>query len=148
MHRARISSCLPVSLLLCGSALGQSAPDTAQSGPAVEQKLAACAETPREDASPALCAPPSSEEERGAVEPAAPATIPLTLPAGTPLRIALDQRVRIGDSGAIVHGKVVEAVLFRAATMWFCLRTRDSRLGSDRRTRKLLRRSPNSGYGS
>jgi hypothetical protein len=110
MHLARISSCLPVSLLLCGSALGQSAPDTAQSAPAVEQKLAACAETPREDASPALCAPPSSEEERGAVEPAAPATIPLTLPSGTPLRIALDQRVRIRDSGAVVHGKVVEAV--------------------------------------
>ena len=110
MHLARISSRLPVSLLLCGSALGQSAPDTLQSAPAVDQKLAACAETPREDASPALCAPPSSEEERRAIEPAAPATIPLTLPSGTPLRIALDQRVRIRDSGAVVHGKVVEAV--------------------------------------
>jgi hypothetical protein len=32
------------------------------------------------------------------------------LPTGTPLRIAVDQRVRIRDSGAVVHGKVVEAV--------------------------------------
>jgi len=39
-----------------------------------------------------------------------PATIPLALPTGTPLRIAVDQRVRIRDSGAVVHGKVVEAV--------------------------------------
>jgi hypothetical protein len=110
MYLARISSCLPVSLLLCGSALGQSASDPAQNGSPAVQVLSACAEAPREDASASLCAPPSSEEERRTVEPAAPATIPLTLPAGTPLRIAVDQRVRIRDSGAIVHGKVVEAV--------------------------------------
>ncbi|HXN51304.1 MAG TPA: hypothetical protein VN943_05150 [Candidatus Acidoferrum sp.] len=72
--------------------------------------ISACDETPREDASASLCALPSSEEERRAVEPAAPATIPLTLPTGTPLRIAVDQRVRINHPDEVVHGKVVEAV--------------------------------------
>jgi hypothetical protein len=110
MHLARISSCLPVSLLLCGSALGQSAPDSEQSAPPAVQTISACDETPREDASASLCAPPSSAEERRAVEPVAPATILLAIPTGTPLRIAVDQRVRIHDSGEVVHGKVVEAV--------------------------------------
>jgi hypothetical protein len=110
MHLVRISSCLPVSLLLCGSALGQSAPDAEQSAPPAVQTISACDETPREDASASLCAPPSSEEERREVEPVAPATILLAIPTGTPLRIAVDQRVRIRDSGEVVHGKVVEAV--------------------------------------
>jgi hypothetical protein len=111
MYLARISKCLPVSLLACASAaLGQSAPDSAQSAPPAARLVSACAETPREDATASLCAPPSSEEEGRAVEPAAPATIPLTLPTGTPLRIAVDQRVRIRDSGEVIHGKVVEAV--------------------------------------
>src|SRR4029077_3717022 len=39
-----------------------------------------------------------------------PARIALTIPAGTPMRIAVDQRVRIDRSGQIVHGKLVEAV--------------------------------------
>jgi len=111
MHLARISWCLPVSLLACASvALGQSAADTPQGAPPAARLISACAETPREDASASLCAPPSSEENRAAVEPVPPATISLTLPTGTPLRIAVDQRVRIRDSGAVVHGKVVEAV--------------------------------------
>src|SRR5713226_8413518 len=111
MYLARISWCLPVSLLVCApAALGQSATDNPQSAPPAARLISACAETPREDASAALCAPPSSEETRRTVEPVAPATIPLALPTGTPLRIAVDQRVRIRDSGAVVHGKVVEAV--------------------------------------
>jgi hypothetical protein len=58
-----------------------------------------------------LCAPPSSEEALApAAEPIAPATIPLTVPSGTPLRIALDQKVRIDHPGELVHGKVVETV--------------------------------------
>jgi hypothetical protein len=73
---------------------------------------AVCDEAPREDATPLLCALPSSVEEArvAEVEPTAPATIPLTLPAGTPLRIAVDQRTRINHPGEIVHGKVVETV--------------------------------------
>jgi len=111
MHPGRISWCLPVSLLACASvALGQSAADTPQSAAPAARLISACAEPPREDASASLCAPPSSEENRPIVEPVAPATISLTLPTGTPLRIAVDQRVRIRDSGEVVHGKVVEAV--------------------------------------
>jgi hypothetical protein len=111
MHPRRISWCLPVSLLAFASvALGQSVADTPQGAPPAGQLVSGCAETPREDASVSLCAPPSSEENRPTVEPVPPATISLTLPTGTPLRIAVDQRVRIRDSGAVVHGKVVEAV--------------------------------------
>src|SRR6266403_1570780 len=108
MYLARISWCLPISLLLGGSAaLGQSAGDGA---PALAHKISACEEAPREDASVSLCAPPSLEGESRAVEPVAPANIPLTIPTGTPLRIALDERVRIDHSGEPVHGKVVETV--------------------------------------
>src|SRR6266404_2159315 len=110
MYLARISWCLPISLLLGGSAaLGQSAGDGAPT-PALAHKISACEEAPREDASVSLCAPPSLEGERLAVEPVEPANIPLTIPTGTPLRIALDQRVRINHAGEAVHGKVVETV--------------------------------------
>src|SRR5579859_1050005 len=114
MHGARFSSYLPLSLLLCVSALGQSAPlpDAAQSEPVPAAGVAACDEAPREDATAFLCAPPSSAEESRAAEVVAlaPATIPLTLPAGTPLRIALDRRTRISHAGEVVHGKVVETL--------------------------------------
>jgi len=111
MHLARILCCLPVSLLACASvAQAQAAADTPQSTPLTDPLISACAETPREDASASLCAPPTSEENRPIVEPVPPATIALTLPKGTPLRIAVEQRARIRDSGEVVHGKVVEAV--------------------------------------
>ena len=111
MHLAQILWCLPVSLLACASvAQAQSAADTPQSTPLTGLLITACPETPREDASASLCAPPTSEENRPIVEPVPPATIALRLPKGTPLRIAVDQRVRIRDSGEVVHGKVVEAV--------------------------------------
>jgi hypothetical protein len=116
MYFSRITSSLPLSLFLCASAaLSQSAstPTPAPpSGPeATAQKIAGCDEAPREDASATLCAPPSSEEGRAAAaEPVAPATIPLTVPTGTPLRIALDQKVRIDHPGELVHGKVMETV--------------------------------------
>jgi hypothetical protein len=38
------------------------------------------------------------------------ANIALALPAGTPIRIALDQRTRIDHAGELVHGKVVETI--------------------------------------
>jgi hypothetical protein len=112
MYLARISPCLPLTLLFCASvALGQSAPDAPQGEPlsAPAEKVSGCGEAPREDALVSLCAPPSSTEE-AAVERAVPATIALTIPTGTPLRIALDQRVRINHPDEVVHGKVVETV--------------------------------------
>jgi hypothetical protein len=113
MYLARFSSSLPLSLLLCTSAaLSQSVPTPAQGEPESAQKVSGCDEAPREDALVALCAPPSSEERlaEADVVPIAPASIPLTVPTGTPLRIALDQRVRISHPGEVVHGKVVETV--------------------------------------
>src|SRR5262249_30652302 len=62
---------------------------------------------PREDALPALCAPPTSEIEAAAGEPV---QISLTVPEGTPLRIALDQRTRVLHVGEPVHGQLVEPV--------------------------------------
>jgi hypothetical protein len=111
MYLARIAWWLPLSLLLCASpALSQSAPEAPQGQPA--QYVPACDEAPREDAMVSLCAPPSLAEESRApeVELAEPATIPLTIPTGTPLRIALDQRSRINHPGEVIHGKIVETV--------------------------------------
>src|SRR5690348_13726065 len=40
----------------------------------------------------------------------APTLIPLTVPAGTPLKVALDQETRIRQIGQTVHGKIVDPV--------------------------------------
>jgi hypothetical protein len=40
----------------------------------------------------------------------APTLIPLSVPTGTPLKVALDQEVRVRNVGQPVHGKVVEPV--------------------------------------
>src|SRR5204862_1856723 len=39
-----------------------------------------------------------------------PPLIPLTVPAGTPLKVALDQEVRVQKVGQPIHGKLVEPV--------------------------------------
>ena len=66
-----------------------------------------CAQVPLEDASPSLCAPPTSET----TAPATPlSTIELMIPAGTPLRIQLDEKVRIKTVGQSVRGKLVETL--------------------------------------
>jgi hypothetical protein len=75
--------------------------------PALAQQSTAygCPEVPREDALPFLCVPPTSEVE--AIS-GPPVQVDLTIPEGTPLRIALDQRTRVAHVGEPVHGKVVE----------------------------------------
>ncbi len=81
--------------------------------PAAAAKVAggSCTEEPREDALPATCIPPTaSGDEAAARAVPRPAKIELTIPSGTPLRIALDERVRIGRPGEAVHGRVVETV--------------------------------------
>jgi hypothetical protein len=74
----------------------------------------ACGEAPVEDALVSTCIPPSPREgAKVAAEETLhvpPAKIALSIPAGTPLRIALDQRVRINRPGEVVHGTLVEAV--------------------------------------
>lgn len=71
-----------------------------------------CAEAPAEDALVATCIPASFDDAgpADAVQSLAPAEIPLKLPDGTPLHIALDQRVRIDKAGAAIRGKIVETV--------------------------------------
>jgi hypothetical protein len=72
---------------------------------------ATCEELAREDDLLSLCMADSFFLED--VCPPAPefvAKLSLSLPNGTPLRIALDQRTRIDHPGEMVHGKVVETV--------------------------------------
>jgi len=99
-----IPCCIPV-------ALAQSDPVENPQRPAVPVTQASCDEAPREDALVSLCVPPSFSEE-DAAPPASEflAKISLSLPNGTPLRIALDQRTRVDHPGEMVHGKVVETV--------------------------------------
>jgi hypothetical protein len=59
---------------------------------------------------PAGTVPPASNPVPPAATPESPNSIPLTVPAGTPLKVALDQEVRIRSVGQPVHGKVVEPV--------------------------------------
>jgi len=66
-----------------------------------------CSEVPREDALPSLCAPPTSET----IAPSVPdSVILLQVPAGTALRVAVDQKVRIAAVGQVVSGKITETI--------------------------------------
>jgi hypothetical protein len=99
-------------LLLCAPVLlAQGNLESTQPLVTSASSYAGCTEAPGEDALVAICAPPSfSEEDEAPVVTAPPAKIALGVPSGTPLRIALDQRVRINHPGEVVHGKVVETV--------------------------------------
>src|ERR1700757_5088971 len=66
-----------------------------------------CSQVPREDALPSVCAPPTSET----MAPSVPdSVILLQVPAGTALRVAIDQKVRISTVGQVVSGKITESV--------------------------------------
>ncbi len=56
--------------------------------------------------------PRSSPPAAAKAEPSAPAPaiIPLVVPAGTPLKVALDKDFRIGKPGQPIHGKLVEPI--------------------------------------
>src|SRR4029077_4568949 len=99
-------------LILCciPAASAQSDPVENPQRPAVHATQATCDEAPGEDALVSLCVPPSSEEDAAPPASEFVASISLTLPNGTPLRIALDQRARVDHPGEVVHGKVVETV--------------------------------------
>lgn len=97
---------LPVPLVFGQSASENPAP-TASNRPAARS---ACNEVPREDALPFLCAPPSSAVSDSPAAIATAVPIQLVLPAGTALRIAIDQRVRISQPGETVQGRIVDTV--------------------------------------
>jgi hypothetical protein len=44
------------------------------------------------------------------IEPAAPQSVALTVPKGTPLQVALDGEVRVKQAGQAIHGRVVQPV--------------------------------------
>ena len=91
------------------SAQTQPSPATPTSDALVPSSAASgCTEAPLEDALPSLCVPPASALSAPTAEPVA--VIPLIIPTGTPLRIALDERTRISRVGEPVHGKVVQTV--------------------------------------
>jgi hypothetical protein len=99
-----LSGCIPAASAQSGTAENPQPPATR----AIQ---AACSEAPQEDALVSLCVPaslPLEETESQAAEPTV--QISLNLANGTPLRIALDQRTRVNQLGAVVHGKVVETV--------------------------------------
>jgi hypothetical protein len=56
--------------------------------------------------------PPSARKPvaSGAGEPARPQSVALTVPAGTPLQVALDQELRVRRVGQAVHARVVQPV--------------------------------------
>jgi hypothetical protein len=66
-----------------------------------------CADVSRQDALPSLCVqlvPEGSDTERAA------SLVELKVPTGTPLRLALDERVRIKTQGQAVHAKLIDSV--------------------------------------
>jgi len=70
-----------------------------------------CSEAPPQDALAFTCVPSSLVAgEEATAPPLLSAEIALKLPVGTPLRIALDQKVRVNKPGAGIHGRVVEPV--------------------------------------
>jgi hypothetical protein len=84
--------------------------------PVSSEDSSTCA-APVEDALVSTCAPPSVMETASEAQPAEkavvvvpPAKIHLSIPSGTPLRIAIDQRVRVHRAGEVVHGTLVEPV--------------------------------------
>lgn len=108
----RTSCRLLVPVLFCPSlAFAQSVSPIAGQIQDIGASSLTCSEVPGEDALPSLCAPPSSETTPAFSNAAPPVTIiELLVPTGTPLRVALDQRVRIDHPGQIVHGKAIETV--------------------------------------
>lgn len=101
MHFARLALSFSLPVLLCAP-LGLAQSVSSSPG---------CGEAPDEDALVFTCAPASlvAQQEIPVAAPP-PARIALSLPTGTPLRIALDQRARVSHPGEMVHGKVVETV--------------------------------------
>jgi hypothetical protein len=100
-----------LTFLILGWVRVTSAQSSPSSDPPRHIAPATCDEAPREDGLVFLCAPPTFPEQEPQLPPSVfLAKIPLNLPSGTPLRIALDQRTRIDHPGEMVHGRVVDVV--------------------------------------
>ena len=78
------------------------------SGWACAQDLPPSGSTAAHSAATPNEAPPAQREQTG--HPAQLMMIPLVVPPGTPLQIALDEEIRVKNAGQVVHGKVMEPV--------------------------------------
>jgi hypothetical protein len=97
--------------LFTSSVFAQSTEDNRRRLPVRSVAPSGCSETPPQDALPFTCFPSSlMEADKATGPPLLLAEIALKVPVGTPLRIALDQKVRVNKPGAVVHGSVVEPV--------------------------------------
>lgn len=102
---------LATPLAFCPQTSAQTAPDGAEG-------RSGCYEAPAGDASPFLCVPaqPESPESAAPGTPASSSAAPggveirLALSQGTPLRIVIEQRARIGRVGEPLQGHVVETL--------------------------------------
>jgi hypothetical protein len=104
---------LLVTLIPCSILVASAQSNSAANAPraAAPATHAMCDEAPREDALVFLCAPPTFPQENVQLPTSVfVAKIPLNVPNGTALRIALDQRTRVDRPGEIVRGRVVDAV--------------------------------------
>lgn len=61
-------------------------------------------------ASPPDSRPALSHRQPATEKPPTPETVPLTVPKGTPLQVALDKEVRVQKVGQVLHGRIVEPV--------------------------------------
>ena len=53
---------------------------------------------------------PDEQKDATAVIEAAPVTVPMSVPSGTPIKVALDSEVRIREVGQPIHGKTTEPI--------------------------------------
>lgn len=54
--------------------------------------------------------PETGKEEAAPAPPSAPVKLEMSVPAGTPIKVALDSEVRIRKTGQPIHGKTIEPV--------------------------------------
>jgi hypothetical protein len=77
---------------------------------AQDSPKADCGRVSREELLPRDCHPPLRPFSVFDSDATNLVTLELRIPAGTPLRVALDERVRISTPGQPVHGKIIETV--------------------------------------
>jgi hypothetical protein len=53
---------------------------------------------------------PDEQKDATAVIEASPVTVPMSVPSGTPIKVALDSEVRIREVGQPIHGKTTEPI--------------------------------------
>jgi hypothetical protein len=76
-------------------------------GAALLMEVVAAQEVPMPQLSPGTARKPPAA---ATVAPALPQLVPLAVPKGTPLEVALEQEVRVKIVGQLIHGRVVEPV--------------------------------------